>query len=111
VSEEEYCNICENFPCLGNHPPREVEEALERYERAAAFIRQGWVTRAELERSVLGYDAMPAEWPVPPFSIFRDRIPRVPSHAQQQLAEVQGRAAAVRLQGDHGASLGVSRCR
>jgi hypothetical protein len=29
VSEGEYCNVCENFPCLGNHPPGEIEEALD----------------------------------------------------------------------------------
>lgn len=29
-------------------------EALERYERAAAAIRQGWVTRADLEREIPG---------------------------------------------------------
>jgi hypothetical protein len=26
VSGGEYCNVCENFPCLGNHPPGEVSE-------------------------------------------------------------------------------------
>ena len=44
VSGSEYCNICENFPCLGNHPEDIHAEARGRYERAAACIRQGWVT-------------------------------------------------------------------
>jgi hypothetical protein len=43
----------------------EIEDALERYERVAAFIRRGTVSRA----GVL------AEWPVPPLSIFREGFP------------------------------------
>lgn len=43
MSDDDCCNVCENFPCLGNHPPGEVDEALERYERTAAFIRDGLV--------------------------------------------------------------------
>jgi hypothetical protein len=44
-------------------------EALERYERAAAFIRQGWVTRAEAEREYLGQDPRPIY-----FSPFRNSL-------------------------------------
>ncbi len=69
MSEEEYCNVCENFPCLGNHPRDVLGEALERYERAAALLRQGWVTRLEAQREYLGQDIRPIY-----FSPFRNSL-------------------------------------
>jgi hypothetical protein len=43
LEQPEYCNVCENFPCLGNHPPGEVEpdvitEALDLYNRTAQAL-------------------------------------------------------------------------
>jgi len=67
-------------------------EALERYERARAFIWRGLMPRAELEQGVLGYGAVPVTWPdAPQWTPFRDRIPRVPRLEQQRLAEQQDR--------------------
>jgi hypothetical protein len=64
-----------------------IAEALERYERAAAFIRQGWVTRAELEREVLGCDAKPIY-----FSPFRNSlVVREGFAAEKRAAEERGR--------------------
>jgi hypothetical protein len=47
LEQPEYCNVCENFPCLGNHPA----DVLAWIDNAT-FIWRGLVTRAELEQSI-----------------------------------------------------------
>jgi hypothetical protein len=62
-------------------------EALERYERAMAFIRQGWVTRAGAERQYLGQDPRPIY-----FSPFRNLLAgREGSEAEKRAAGEQDR--------------------
>jgi hypothetical protein len=90
VSEDEqpeYCNACENFPCLGNHPA----DVLAWIDNAT-FIWRGLVTRAELEQGILGYDMVPAPWPdPPPYSPLRNWFRAGPSIAEQRAAEERDR--------------------
>jgi hypothetical protein len=90
VSEDEqpeYCNACENFPCLGNHPA----DVLAWIDNAT-FIWRGLVTRAELEQGILGYDMVPAPRPdPPPYSPLRNWFCAGPSIAEQRAAEERDR--------------------
>jgi hypothetical protein len=90
VSEDEqpeYCNACENFPCLGNHPA----DVLAWIDNAT-FIWRGLVTRAELEQGILGYDMVPAPRPdPPPYSPLRNWFRAGPSIAEQRAAEERDR--------------------
>jgi hypothetical protein len=90
MSEDEqpdYCNVCENYPCLGNHPA----DVLAWIDNAT-FIWRGLVTRAELEQGVLGYDMVPTPWPdPPPYSPLRNWFRAGPSVAEQRAAEDRDR--------------------
>jgi hypothetical protein len=87
LEQPEYCNVCENFPCLGNHPA----DVLAWIDNAT-FIWRGLVTRAELEQGVLGYDMVPTPWPdPPPYSPLRNWFRAGPSIAEQRAAEERDR--------------------
>jgi hypothetical protein len=86
VSGVEYCNVCENFPCLGGHPPG-IDEALTAME--AAFIRHAPMSRAELGdcRDRYAFSVPPGCGPgAPLLSLFRG-----PSIAERRAAEEQDR--------------------
>lgn len=83
LEQPEYCNVCENFPCLGNHPA----DVLAWIDNAT-FIWRGLVTRAELERSMSGYDAGA------PFALLyrREAMQEAAQAELCRLAEIQDRA-------------------